>query len=71
MDFAATQFVHQQLLDRRDSGCAVLLISSELDELLDLSDRIGVLYEGKLTLTDWPRTGRETIGEMLAGVGLE
>ncbi len=48
LDVGATEFVHAQLLARRDAGAAVLLISTELDEILHLSDRIVVLYEGKI-----------------------
>ncbi|MCS6815307.1 MAG: ABC transporter ATP-binding protein [Cyanobacteria bacterium] len=48
LDIGATEFVHSQLLARRDAGAAILLISTELDEILALSDRIVVLYEGKL-----------------------
>jgi len=46
-----------------------LLISSELDEILQLGDRIGVLYRGRLTMSDFPRDGVERIGRLMAGVG--
>ena len=42
------EFIHQQLVNQRDSGVAVLLVSAELDEILSLSDRIGVIYQGQL-----------------------
>jgi general nucleoside transport system ATP-binding protein len=48
LDVGATEYVHCQLLARRDAGAAILLISTELDEILSLSDRIAVLYEGKI-----------------------
>ncbi|HTL88628.1 MAG TPA: ABC transporter ATP-binding protein [Leptolyngbya sp.] len=48
LDIGATEFVHTQLLARRAAGVAVLLISTELDEILKLSDRIAVLYEGAI-----------------------
>ncbi|EKQ66859.1 ATPase component of uncharacterized ABC-type transporter [Leptolyngbyaceae cyanobacterium JSC-12] len=48
LDISATEFVHAQLLARRDAGVAVLLISTDLDEILNLSDRIAVLYEGQI-----------------------
>jgi simple sugar transport system ATP-binding protein len=48
VDIGAIQFIHDQIMDFRDKGCAVLLISSELDELLKLSDRILVLFDGKI-----------------------
>jgi simple sugar transport system ATP-binding protein len=69
LDVAATGFVHRQLLARRAAGAAILLISSELDELLALCDRIGVLYAGRLTMTEFPKSGREEIGQLMAGVG--
>jgi simple sugar transport system ATP-binding protein len=68
LDVAATNFVYEQLLARRAAGAAILLISSELDELLALCDRIGVLYAGRLTMTDFPTTGREEIGRLMAGI---
>jgi simple sugar transport system ATP-binding protein len=68
LDIAATNFVYQRLLERRASGAAILLISSELDELLGLCDRIAVLYGGQLTMTEFPKTGREEIGQLMAGI---
>jgi simple sugar transport system ATP-binding protein len=50
------------------AGAAILLISSELDELLALCDRIAVLYEGRRTPTDFPTTSREEIGRLMAGL---
>jgi len=49
LDIAATETVHRLLVEERDKGAAVLLISEDLDEVLKLSDQIGVLYEGSLT----------------------
>ncbi|MBF2028528.1 MAG: ABC transporter ATP-binding protein [Oscillatoriales cyanobacterium C42_A2020_001] len=49
LDISATEFVHAQLMTRRDAGIAVLLISTDLDEILNLSDRIAVLYEGQIS----------------------
>jgi simple sugar transport system ATP-binding protein len=68
LDIAAAGFVYEQLVARRAAGAAVLLISSELDELLALCDRIAVLYAGRLTLTDFPKTGRDEIGRLMAGL---
>jgi len=68
LDVAAARFVHEQLLAHRLRGAAILLISSELDEILQLSDRIGVLYRGRLTMSDFPRQGVDKIGRMMAGV---
>jgi len=68
LDIAATHFVYQQLQHRRAAGAAILLISSEVDELLSLCDRIAVLYSGRLTMTDFPKTGRDEIGQLMAGI---
>jgi len=68
LDVAATDFVYRQLLARRAAGAAILLISSELDELLALCDRIAVLYAGRLTMSAFPNAGREEIGQLMAGV---
>ena len=48
LDIGATNFVHESIISARDSGCAVLLISADLDEVLKLSTRISVMYEGRL-----------------------
>jgi ABC-type uncharacterized transport system ATPase subunit len=49
LDIGATEFVWKQLIEARDAGLAVLLISSNLEEILALSDRIGVIYDGRIT----------------------
>jgi simple sugar transport system ATP-binding protein len=70
LDVAATQFVHQQLKNAAQEGAGVLLISTDLDEILALSDRIGVLYEGRLLPNAelLPRTAsREEIGKLMGG----
>lgn len=48
VDIGAIEFIHKEIVKARDKGCAVLLISTELDEVLALGDRIGVIYEGKI-----------------------
>jgi simple sugar transport system ATP-binding protein len=67
LDIGATEFVHSQLRAQRDRGAAVLLISTELDEVLALSDRIGVLYEGRLVGSGPPTTPRATLGLWMGG----
>jgi general nucleoside transport system ATP-binding protein len=47
LDFAAVEFIHSQIVEARNRGVAVLLVSEDLDELLELSDRIIVISEGK------------------------
>ena len=68
LDLAATRAVHEELLRQRDGGCAVLLISSDLDELLALSDGLAVLYRGSLTVTRFPDESRDRIGQLMAGL---
>jgi ABC-type uncharacterized transport system ATPase subunit len=68
LDVGATEFVRRQLLDRRDAGCAVLLISVDLDEIRSLCDRIAVLHRGEIMGVlrgDSPEM--EKIGLMMAG----
>ena len=48
IDIGAMEFIHDQILEMRANGCAVLLVSSELSEIMTLSDRIYVLFEGKI-----------------------
>ena len=48
LDIGATEFIHDQIIAQRDAGCAVLLISADFDEVLKLSDRITVLFEGQI-----------------------
>ena len=48
LDVGSIEFIHRQVVAKRDAGTAVLLISAELDEVLELSDRIAVIYRGKL-----------------------
>ncbi|HHT90372.1 MAG TPA: ABC transporter ATP-binding protein [Firmicutes bacterium] len=48
VDVGAIEFIHQQVIAQRDQGAAVLLVSAELDEILSLSDRVAVMYNGKI-----------------------
>ncbi len=68
LDVGSIQFIHEQIIALRDSGVAVLLVSAELDEILSLSDRIGVMYQGKMVGTvDGDQATRETLGILMAG----
>jgi ABC-type uncharacterized transport system ATPase subunit len=68
LDVGATEFVHQKLLEERDRGCAILLISTDLDEIMTLSDRIAVMYEGEISgTTSGERLDIEDIALMMAG----
>src|SRR5207237_5465516 len=68
LDVGAIEFVHRRLVEERDEGRAILLISLELDEILSLSDRILVLYEGRIAGEHEGEVSEEQIGlEMLGG----
>lgn len=68
LDVGATEFVHRQLLARRKAGGAILLISTELEEIFLLSDRIAVMYEGEiLGVFRTSEVTRETVGLLMAG----
>ncbi len=72
LDVGATEFVRNRLLECRNQGAAVLLISADLDEIMKLSDRIAVLYEGRIMGTVLAEDARvETIGLMMAGSPLD
>jgi simple sugar transport system ATP-binding protein len=67
LDVGASEYVHTQLRAQRDRGAAILLITTELDEALALSDRIGVLYRGRLIGIGAPDTPRELLGLWMGG----
>lgn len=68
LDVGATEYIRNQILEAQVTGTAVLLISSELDEILDLSDRIAVIYEGKIMgIVKSGEAERSKIGFMMAG----
>jgi simple sugar transport system ATP-binding protein len=72
VDIGATEYIHQRLLDQRGEGTAILLISEDLDEVLALSDRIAVLYEGEIMgVVERQDTTAEELGLMMAGERLE
>jgi simple sugar transport system ATP-binding protein len=69
IDVGATEYIHRRLIEQRQSGTAVLIVSEDLDEVLSLSDRVLVMYEGAFIGEVDPRTtARETLGLMMAGV---
>ncbi|MBO8172512.1 MAG: ABC transporter ATP-binding protein [Bacillaceae bacterium] len=68
LDVGAIEFVHRRLVEQRDKKKAVLLISLDLDELLNLSDRIAVLYEGQIVgIVDPRETNEKDLGLMMSG----
>jgi simple sugar transport system ATP-binding protein len=68
LDVGATEYVRQKLVEMRDQGCAVLLISADLDEIWALSDRIAVIYEGGIVAIREPeKTSERELGLLMAG----
>jgi simple sugar transport system ATP-binding protein len=68
VDVGSIEFIHEQLLEMRDDGTAILLVSSKLDEVQKLSDRIGVMYEGSFTDVVTPdAVTEEDLGLLMAG----
>jgi ABC-type uncharacterized transport system ATPase subunit len=67
LDVGSIEFIHNQIIELRDKGVAVLLVSAELDEILSLSDRIGVLYRGQLAgIYEGRDATREQLGLLMA-----
>jgi simple sugar transport system ATP-binding protein len=69
LDVGAIEFVHRRLVEQRDAGKAVLLVSLELEEILSLSDRILVLYEGRIVAEFPPDVSEEEVGIAMTGAG--
>ncbi|MEH7359306.1 ABC transporter ATP-binding protein [Priestia aryabhattai] len=68
LDVGAIEFIHKKLIEERDKGRAVLLVSLELDEVMNLSDRIAVIYEGKIVdIVDPKETNEQELGLLMAG----
>jgi simple sugar transport system ATP-binding protein len=69
VDVGSIEYIHSRILEKRDEGCAVLLVSPELDEILSLSDRIAVMYEGQIIATlPAEEATKERLGLLMAGV---
>jgi simple sugar transport system ATP-binding protein len=72
LDVGSIEFIHRTAIARRDSGVAILLVSAELDEVLELSDRIGVMYRGRIVeFLDGRTADREDVGLLMATGGRE
>ncbi|HEY3283258.1 MAG TPA: ABC transporter ATP-binding protein [Armatimonadota bacterium] len=67
LDLGAAAFVHSVLRDHRAKGGACLLVSSELEELLEICDRIAVMRQGRVVSVVPPSAGRETLGQLMVG----
>jgi len=69
LDVGSIEFIHQRLVEQRDAGCGILLVSVELDEILSLSDRIAVLYKGKnIETLPAAEATPEHLGLLMAGI---
>jgi simple sugar transport system ATP-binding protein len=68
VDIGAIEFIHQKIVAMRDAGCAVLLVSAELEEVTALSDRLLVIHNGRIVGEVDPKvTSTEEIGLMMTG----
>jgi simple sugar transport system ATP-binding protein len=72
LDVGSIEFIHRQTVAKRDAGAAILLVSAELDEILELSDRIAVIYRGRLVgLRDGRTADKNEVGLLMATGGRE
>jgi general nucleoside transport system ATP-binding protein len=72
LDVGSIEFIHKQIIRKRDAGTAVLLVSAELDEILEMSDRIAVMYRGELVAVVDARTAdKNEVGLLMATGGRE
>ena len=70
VDIGAIEFIHKQVVALRDAGKAILLVSVELDEIMNLSDRIAVMFDGRIMgERDPAKTNERELGLLMAGVG--
>ena len=67
LDVGSIEFVHRRIVEQRDHGVAVIIVSSELDEIYALADRIAVMYEGKITGFRDPDVPTAELGRLMAG----
>lgn len=70
LDVGSIEYIHSRLLQKRDEGCAILLVSTELEEIMELSDRIAVIFDGKIVkVLDAATVTKEQLGLYMAGMG--
>jgi general nucleoside transport system ATP-binding protein len=70
LDVGSIEFIHKQIIRKRDAGTAVLLVSAELDEVLEISDRIAVMYRGRIVdVVDGRTANKEAVGLLMATGG--
>jgi ABC-type uncharacterized transport system ATPase subunit len=69
LDVGSIEYIHNRIIQKRDEGTAVLLVSSELDEIMALSDRIAVMYRGRIVeIVEASKTDKEYLGLLMAGI---
>ncbi|WP_124054671.1 ABC transporter ATP-binding protein [Arcanobacterium ihumii] len=68
VDVGSIEFIHKRIIEERDAGTPILLVSSELDEVVALADRIAVMYRGRIVGIVPADTSRDVLGLMMAGV---
>ncbi|GGA70453.1 ABC transporter [Pseudoclavibacter endophyticus] len=68
LDVGSIEFVHERIVQVRDAGIPVIIVSTELDEAVQLADRIMVMYQGRSVGIVEPTTSREVLGKMMAGI---
>lgn len=71
LDVGSIEFIHKRIVSERDHGTPVLVVSTELDEVVALADRIAVMYRGKMIGIVPGNTSRDVLGLMMAGIPLE
>jgi simple sugar transport system ATP-binding protein len=71
VDVGSIEFIHKRIVQERDHGTAVIIVSTELDEVVNLADRIAVMYEGGIIGIVPGDTPRDVLGLMMAGLRYE
>ena len=72
LDVGSIEYIHKRIVQKREEGCAVLLVSPELDEIMELSDRIAVMFRGKIiAIVSSEEVTKEYIGLLMAGISPE
>jgi simple sugar transport system ATP-binding protein len=68
LDLKAASYTHRLLQELKSAGSAILLVSEDLDEVIEVSDRVAVMCEGRFTgLLEGEQIGRETVGRLMVG----
>jgi ABC-type uncharacterized transport system ATPase subunit len=67
VDVGSIEFMHRTIVEERNKGAAVLLVSTELDEIAALADRIAVMYEGRIVAFRAPQVSRQDLGVLMCG----